>query len=318
MQTHLIKIIALFFCFLGGALCNPPAQAHVLQGPHILELMTARLGQAKSLYVSQKVLFYQMGPMEDVPGLDEKNPFARTVAPERTTAAIRSAAARDDPRGKEVRRESLRYLFPGAFRSDLNSKNGERIHVSVDGESLTVVDGSIVPTAPTRFDLYKDLLLLRSRKILVERLSLLGVDVSVSSLGRFEGHVVFVVGAIYPDESVPQLWIDKNTLQPIRWIITGRNQETSSEPFEIRYFEWRPMGNIWYPRRIEFIQGDQLVRELQSEKYELNPTLATELFDIARLKKVYRASSPGPTRPRESKGMSEVQKTIEEFRRIFE
>ena len=37
--------------------------------------------------------------------------------------------------------------------------------------------------------------------MLSERLSDLGVDISISSLGKFEGQPAFVVGAEYPDET---------------------------------------------------------------------------------------------------------------------
>ena len=36
--------------------------AYVLQGPHIIELMIEKLGEAESLFVSQKVVFYIIQP----------------------------------------------------------------------------------------------------------------------------------------------------------------------------------------------------------------------------------------------------------------
>ncbi|MDH3879483.1 MAG: hypothetical protein OET18_16710, partial [Desulfobacterales bacterium] len=37
-------------------------QPYVLQGPHIIQLMTEKLGQAQSLSVSQRVIFYNIAP----------------------------------------------------------------------------------------------------------------------------------------------------------------------------------------------------------------------------------------------------------------
>jgi hypothetical protein len=50
-----ILIVIMVFIF------NPMAAAFVLQGQHILELMTEKLGQAQSLFISQKVVFYNIG-----------------------------------------------------------------------------------------------------------------------------------------------------------------------------------------------------------------------------------------------------------------
>jgi hypothetical protein len=41
-------------------------QPYVLQGPHIIELMTEKLGQAQSLSVSQRVIFYNIAPQPQV------------------------------------------------------------------------------------------------------------------------------------------------------------------------------------------------------------------------------------------------------------
>ena len=42
------------------------AQPYVLQGPHIIELMTEKLGQAQSLSVSQRVIFYNTLPQPQI------------------------------------------------------------------------------------------------------------------------------------------------------------------------------------------------------------------------------------------------------------
>ena len=50
-----ILIVILVFIF------NPMAAAFVLQGQHILELMTEKLGQGQSLFITQNVVFYNIG-----------------------------------------------------------------------------------------------------------------------------------------------------------------------------------------------------------------------------------------------------------------
>ena len=213
---------------------------------------------------------------------------------------------------------SLRYIFSQAFRSDARSNDSERIFIFSDGKTLTLIDGNSVPGATNRFDLYKDLLFYHSREELVERLFQLGVDVSISSLGRFEEKIAFVIGAEYPDESVSQVWIDQDTFLPLRWIIKGVDPAGESDTMEIRYLIWWKTGKIRYPSRIEFYQDGNLVRVNQAINFEENATFSEELFDIDYLKTVFPRSPAQPIVPGEPEEPSEVEKTIEEFRRIFE
>ena len=55
------NIIGCILIVILVAIFNPMAAAFVLQGQHILELMTEKLGQAQSLFISQKVVFYNIG-----------------------------------------------------------------------------------------------------------------------------------------------------------------------------------------------------------------------------------------------------------------
>ncbi len=70
--------------------------------------------------------------------------------------------------------------------------------------------------------------------------------------------------------------------------------------------------------RIEFIQDGATVRTIEVNDYQVDPNFSKDVFDIARLKMEYRQPVPTPDRPGESDDLSEVQKTIEEFKKIFE
>jgi hypothetical protein len=296
--------------------------AYVLQGPHILQLMTEKLGQADSLFISQKVVFYNLRSQPESP--IENNP---------AVADILTASRTNDPQGRSNKRvdvpirsqsvqldESLRYVFSEAFRSDITSDNNQRIYVFRKGQTLTVIDGVISGAGETRFDLYKDLLLYRSRETLSERLSYLGIDIFVSSLGKYDGKIALVIGAEFPDETVPQVWVDKETFQPLRMIIPGTKSPYSNSPglLEIRYSQWQEIGKIRYPMQIEFIQDGKTVRAIEVDDYQINPHFSNDMFDIARLKLEYRQPGVTPDRSAEKEGLSEVQKTIEEFKKIFE
>jgi hypothetical protein len=313
-------IIGLIFSLSLVALAPAFISAYVLQGPHILQLMTEKLGQAESLFVFQKVIFYKTRSQTDSLGI---NGNGETGVDEMlSTNNPLSEYVEDHERYTQTDTvqldESLSYIFSRAFRSDILAGENQRIHVCNDGQVLKVVDGIITETGETRYDLYKDLLLYRTREALSERLSSLGIDVSISSLGRYEEQIAFVVGAEYPDETVPQVWIDKETFQPVRWLIASGNGPYASDQFEIRYLEWQKFGEIWYPMRVEFVQDGTTVRVIEVENCRLNPNFSEDIFDISHLKAEYRSPAPISNHPSETEGLSEVQKTIEEFKKIFE
>ena len=330
--------------------------SYVLQGPHIIQLMTEKLGQAQSLSVAQRVIFYNIPPQpqasseKDNAGelkTAENHPDRKQATPDETEVPQPDSLSKNDsldnvhdsanlPDGQPAvpdqtasspvlpetiqLDESLKYVFSEAFRSDIVSESNQRVYVFNQGQTITVIDGVISGAGESQFDVYKDLLLYRSREILSERLSNLGIDISVSSLGRFDGRLALVVGAEFPDETVPQVWIDKETFQPLRIIVFDAKSPYSTRTgfLEIRYSKWQQIGKISYPMQIEFIQDGVSVRAIEVDDYQIDPNFSKDLFDIARLKLEYRQPIRTPDRMGESEGLSEVQKTIEEFKKIFE
>ena len=282
MNQYLKKII-IFIGFVVFPGFFVSAHAYVLQGPHILRLMAQKLGKPKSLLVYQKLILRD-----------------------------------NESQGNPVEfKETVRYLFSRTFRSDISSEEVEKIHVISEGKVLKVIDGKATSESENGFDRYKDLLLYRHRKLLEEKLPGFGVDVTVSSFGRFQGKPVYVVGARYPDETVPQVWVDKDTFRPLRWIVTAGDGENDSASLEIRYLEWWKKGKTWYPRRIEFYHDEILIREIQVDNIIVNPYFSEGLFDIGHLESIYRSKSPS-TEQQKSEGITEVQKTIDEFKKKYE
>jgi hypothetical protein len=212
----------------------------------------------------------------------------------------------------------VRYAFPGSFRSDIAAPPTDRTHIYSTGRSATVVDGIISSRPESPFDYYKHLLLHRSRKALSARLSERGVDTRIASLGRFDNRIAYVLGAVYPDRTVPQVWIDRQTLRPIRWIVQGAVNGEETARFEIRYLEWRKVSRVWYPGQIEFLRDGAPVRLIQIEDIIADPPLSRDLFNIdSLLARSQPAQAPTGTGNRED-GPSDIQKTIEEFKRLFE
>ncbi len=282
----MINYLKLYISLLGFAIIGfyyPPANAYVLQGPHILELMTGKYGKAKTLLVSQRQILYNNGPETKTVELDE----------------------------------TLRYVFPEEFRSDIRSENIQRFHIVSRGQALTVIDGKITATSESIFDHYKDIILYRCRVLLQHQLYLLGIDLSITSLGRFHDKTAYVLGAQYPDESVSQLWIDKDTFRPFRLIITKKSGTGHKDSMELRYDKWRHIENAWYPMRIEYYQNDILVREIITDDIKINLDFSMDLFDIKQLQSIYLQESQAVPKQHESEGLSEIDKTIEDFKKIY-
>ena len=280
-----IKLKQIFLVIVTGMVLNIwPASGYVLQGPHILQLMTGESGRARQLKVTQRLVFYD----------------------------------RELQGGEAVVSEVLRYGFPDLFRSDIKADHIQRIHVVTPGDDMTIVDGRISPESGSWFDSYKDVILYRTRQLLQERLIHHGVDVQVSSLGRFEGEIVFIIGAQYPDETVSQLWLDKETFRPVRLMIVRNVLENSDRILDIRYRQWRQVGKIWYPMQIVFFQNDVMLREIHVDETAVNPGFAGDYFDMAHLRAVYRTEQKVEEVDGEPDEMSEIRKAIEEFKKTYD
>lgn len=320
MMKAYLKIIGTTVLTLTLTVFSPALlQSYVLEGEHIIQIMTDSLGQADSLFVSQKVIFYDVEDRPEI--LDESNRL--DDADETIPHPEGNQTPPDEAAGLTVEHqaiqldESLRYLFSQAFRSDIISDANQRIFVFNRGRSLTVIDGIISGAVESHFDLYKDLMLFRSRETLSERLVNLGVDVAVSSLGKFEDQPALVIGAEFPDETVPQVWVDKETFQPLRMMIPTTH-DYGTGILEIRYADWREIGKMWYPMLIEFIQDGMTVRAIEVNNVQLNPQFSKDVFNIARLMSEYQQTAQTEGQPGQEEGLSEVQKTIEGFKKIFE
>ncbi len=231
------KSLAIFFCLAILGFQHAALHAYVLPGPFLLKLMTQNLGNADRLLVTQKLILHDDNPNMNTDELSE----------------------------------TLAFKFPKTFRSDIVSENIQRIRILSNGIVFTVIDGKISDEPENAYDHYKDLILFRSREILEERLSDLGVDVKVSSFGRFQGTPAYVLGAQYPDETTPQVWLDKNTFLPFRWIISGN----ATQNLEVLYLDWKKLNKTWYPMRIEFFSNGNLVREIHVQDIKVNPSFPT-------------------------------------------
>jgi outer membrane lipoprotein-sorting protein len=264
-----------------------PVNGYVLKGPHVLDMMVRKLAGAQTLQVDQQVV-------------------------------ILDAAISDQP--IELT-ETLNYVFPDRFRSEIKHENSHRIQVLSQGQALTIVDDIITGEHEGRFDRYKDLLLYNSRQLLQKVLYTHGVDVGTTSLGRMDDRIVYVIGADYPNASTSQVWVDKERFVPLRWINVIAPADASTEPerFEFIYRNWQNLDGVWYPMLIETYHNRLLVRRIQVAKVQANTAIAGELLNIAHLMTIYKKEAAPPTSDEAPQSeVDEVERTIEDFKKKFE
>lgn len=277
-----LKYVTLLLTYLTLLLPTAPAGAYVLKSGHILQLMAGSLGKSKHLSIHQQLVIF--------------DPLAEN--------------------GKIILPETVHYSVPFKFRSDINAESIHRIHIADNQAALTVIDRRITSETGSLFDRYKDLLLLRSRSLLEQWLGDMGIDTGVSSLGRFNETIALIIGAQYPDESVSQVWVDKATFRPLRWII--KTDEPLIREFEIRYLQWQAVGDDWYPWKVEFYENQMLVRQITVERVAIEKDLAREIFDIVALKQQFAEKTGSQVVPEEDTPVNEVQETIDSFKKRFE
>ena len=277
--------LAMIWCALGAGVDS--AAGYVLQGPFVLEMMARNLSGASTLRVTQQV-------------------------------TIQDPEISNEP---VIMEETLSYIFPAQFRSEIVQQNSRRIQVVDNAETLTIIDDHISPNPPNRFDRYKDLLLYNTPELLQKILALSGVDVGTTTLGRSGDQIVYVIGARYPDESASQLWVDKDQLLPLRWLMI-RRADTPSDPghrWEFVYSAWQKVDGVMYPFSIETFYNGQCIRRIRVTKVEANAVIDKQLVDIAHLRSIYQVTeAPVPGQSPPGSGMDEVQRTIDEFKKKFE
>lgn len=259
------------------------ARAYVMTGEHLLYLVSVAIGKGKSLTVNQQLSSHHQQP-------DQTDLFFN---------------------------ETLQYLFDQGFRAEVNNDTIHRIVVRTPDAAITVIDGKTVAQDETAYNKFAELLMYRKRVPLIIGLRAAGIDLSTSSIGRLEKQLVFIIGAQYPDESRPQLWVDKETFRPIRWIVSGRSAEAASCELEFRYSNWRRFAELWYPMQVQVWQKGELVRTMAAISAIPDTAIDATLFDVARLREQYGSPPPESEKPADSTGIDDVDKTIEEFKKLL-
>jgi len=210
--------------------------------------------------------------------------------------------------------EKVIYQFPNALHSEILMNNKQKLHVVSSRGAVTIIDDILSDEPHTTFDLYKYLLLERDKSMITRRLTQSGINIKTSSYGKFEKKAVYVIGAKFPDQTVPQLWLEINTFRPCRWIVTPGGYGQS---LEIVYRNWKQISkDVWYPEKIEYLQDTNVLVEINLKSHKIDIKVTKELFDISYYRQMFPAKTSYDS-PYET-DMDEVNKTIRNFQRTFE
>lgn len=224
-----------------------PVRGYVLMGEHVVDRMVSALGRADALEATQTLILH--------------------------------AAPSPLPTPLELQ-ETVRIRAPNDFRGDASGGAHERRILFAAGAALMAVDGILQEDPPPRFTRYHDVLVLKPRRALVEHLEMLGVDLTVSSLGRWEDVYCYVVGARYPDEDAAQLWVAKDTFLPSRLLLPPAAMQPESGAVEIRYRNWTFVDGAAYPMHVVMLQHHQIMQEIRVERIKVNPVFEGTPFDV--------------------------------------
>ena len=98
-------------------------------------------------------------------------------------------------------------------------------------------------------------------------------------------------------------------------------KETDDAPgmtTEFRYDDWRQVKNTWYPMHIAIYKDGGMVREIKVETMRVNPSFPKGMLDVEGQKLKYFQSMPERSDTSVEGELSEIEKTINEFRKRIE
>jgi hypothetical protein len=225
------------------------------------------------------------------------------------------------PDGVMAVKETVCYRYPDRFLSKINVPSGDKIYLVQGEASLITIDQKIISEEGLPMDAYKDLFLYRSPESIMYHLSKGGINTSTVSFGRLENKIAYVIGAVYPDESLPQVWVEKDTFRPLRLFFP---RSDTSAKIDIRYDHYFGIGEgMWYPGRVTFYQDNQPVKEQVLKTYKSSSAadaFPEYLFDIEELKKIYTpVIEPGhKDEASPASELDDVKRTIDDFQKVFE
>ncbi len=222
--------------------------------------------------------------------------------------------------GGKLEVPSLLFLeAPDKARLEVSFPQERRILVSQGGQSVSLVADRIAPEDKAELRqrlIFRNLILLPSTKAILRLLREEGVNTGKVALGRHKGKIAYIIGAREGEERVPQLWVEKERLFPLRFI--GRVIiEGVVKMIEIKYQDYRYLsGGLSYPFRVEFYTDEKLTQCFRVKEIYESPKLVKGMFDVARIRKEHPpAEKPPPEEKVEPEKANSIEQLLEESKK---
>ena len=184
----------------------------------------------------------------------------------------------------EASSERLYLKVPERLR--LLSESDEKLYVEREGSRAEGTTSALtkIKTLPTnllvslRFPAGK-----KSDERIERVLTLLnevGIDTSITALGRFEGETVYIIGARTFEPDAPQVWVSKERLLPIKTLLFTGSKATGQRT-EYRFLDYGGAGApAWFPGVTELWRDGQLVKKQTVSEARVNEDLPETLFEV--------------------------------------
>ena len=162
---------------------------------------------------------------------------------------------------------------PARLQIDVHPELGMRVEDLEGGGRWVVLHDELVasnrPDRP-RWIPQLEMLVLRDRAALSVWLGLVGVDVQQNELGRCGLDDCFVIGG---RSRTPQLWLDKETFEPRRFV----SPRTGVSELAV----YREFGRARFPREMRVFDGERRVADLSLFELRPAPPLSAEDFSAS-------------------------------------
>ncbi len=172
---------------------------------------------------------------------------------------------------------SFQLKLPGRCRLEATVPEGGR-SVSVVAQGKRRAEGTELVAANQALSQVCPLLAFRSnaegdaRADLERHLRKLGVDSKITGLGRFDGKIVYVIGAQKPDAA--QLWVYKDSFQPARVLYSDAGTR-----WDVRFRNFgSPVTGDAFPRILEVARGEDLLMRFTALEADTRARLADAQF----------------------------------------
>ncbi|MBU1343869.1 MAG: hypothetical protein KKE44_17220 [Proteobacteria bacterium] len=271
----LAAVSILFFTLLSGM-----GEAFVPTTPHLLHLVMEKIKQPVGIeaYQTKKIINYK-----------------------------------DTEKGVVELEEKLSFLYPNRFRSQIISDTTTGFSVESEFRFIKVMGAVTVSQEKAPVDLYTDILLYRDSELLLDQLTLAGVDTTVVSFQRYNDTICYVIGrSLEKGKPFAGLWIEKDTFLPIKYVV-----EKNGWVIEFFYKNWQQISKTWYPMQGNIFLDKQLFAIIDVNTIDLTSNFSLSLFDIAYIEQLYPKSNPD-TLDENTKQVNELDKRIDDFKKLYE